>query len=74
MGCASFEIMGLTETQAETFKLGVSAACRKMTTDQILDLADHLHSVIRKRAAHNVASSRAAFDHSVAHQLEERSL
>ena len=49
MGRSSYQGAGLTEEQAKTFKLSISAACRKMTADQILDLADHLHTIIRKR-------------------------
>ncbi len=51
VGQSSYKSAGLTQHQAKTFKLSVSAACRMMTADQILDLADHLHSIIRKRGA-----------------------
>ena len=51
MGQFSHQGVGLRETQFKTFKLSVSAACRKMTGDQILDLADQLHEIIRKRGA-----------------------
>ncbi len=51
MGQSSSQGFGLTQVQLKTFKLSVSAACRMMTADQILDLADHLHAIIRKRGA-----------------------
>ncbi len=41
----------LTSAQVKTFKLSVSAACRKMSADQILDIADQLHDIIRKRSS-----------------------
>ena len=43
--------LGLSQTQANIFKLNVSAACRRMTAAQILELADHLHAIIRKRSS-----------------------
>ena len=59
MGQSSCLELGLSQSQADVFKLSVSAACRRMTPDQILDLADHLHEIIRSRssrhACHNVA-------------------
>lgn len=55
MGRLSYEGLGLTFSQAETFKLSVSAACRRMTAEQILDLADFLHDIIRKRAVRTLA-------------------
>ena len=51
---------GLNRDQAVTIKLSVSAACRRMTTDQILDLADHLHDIIRQRTVRTAALSAAA--------------
>ena len=42
--------VGLSQTQANIFKLSVSAACRRMTAAQILELADYLHAIIRKRS------------------------
>jgi hypothetical protein len=51
----------LTSRQVETVKLSISAACRRMTADQILDLADHLHAVIRERAVCGVEGEGRAF-------------
>ena len=39
--------LGLSPSQLQIFKLSVSCACRKMTANQILDVADHLHEIIR---------------------------
>ena len=62
MGQSSYNGSGLTQLQAKTFKLSVSAACRKMTADQILDLADHLHMIIRRRGAGCGSAEVAAYD------------
>ena len=51
MGQSSSEVAGLSQVQFKTFKMSVSAACRRMTADQILDVADHLHAMIRRRSA-----------------------
>ena len=62
MGQSSYYGSGLTPGQVKTFKLSVSAACRKMTADQILDMADHLHAIIRKRGACCASVEVAAYD------------
>ena len=54
--------VGLTQAQAKTFKLSVSAACRRMTADQILDIADQLHALIRKRGACCASTEVAVYD------------
>ena len=51
----------LTEDQVNTFKLSVSAACRRMSSDQILDIADLLHEIIRKRGACCVSREVASY-------------
>ena len=51
MGQSSHFGVGLSTSQAKSFRLTVSAACRRMTADQILDLADHLHDIMRKRSS-----------------------
>ena len=62
MGQSSYQGVGLTQHQASTFKLSVSAACRMMTADQILDLADYLHTIIRKRGACCGSTEVATYD------------
>ena len=62
MGQACHCSQGLTRSQADTVKLSVSAACRKMSADQILDLADHLHDIIRKRGERYGADELAVYD------------
>ena len=48
---SSSDVAGLSQDQFKTFITYVSAACRRMTADQILDVADHLHAMIRRRSA-----------------------
>ena len=43
--------LGLSPSQLQIFKLSVSCACRRMTANQILDVADQLHDIIRKRSS-----------------------
>jgi hypothetical protein len=62
MGQLSYLGAGFAENQLNNFKLSVSAACRKMTDDQILDLADQLHDIIRKRGACCMSHRHATFD------------
>ena len=66
MGQSSCTGSGLTQAQLKTFKLSVSAACRQMTADQILDIADHLHALIRKRGACCGSTDVAVYDSAAA--------
>ena len=56
--------LGLSQGQLNIFKLCVSYACRKMTANQILELADHLHDLIRKRSAGAGSLNAAIYDRS----------
>ena len=62
MGQSSYTGSCLTQGQVNTFKLSVSAACRRMSADQILDIADHLHAIIRKRGACCGSAEVATYD------------
>ena len=62
MGQSSYSGSGLTQAQLKTFKLSVSAACRRMTADQILEIADQLHALIRKRGACCSSTEIAVYD------------
>ncbi len=62
MGQYSCNGSGLTHSQVKTLKLSVSAACRMMTADQILDIADHLHAIIRRRETCFGSAEVAAYD------------
>ncbi len=53
---------GLSPNQLQVFKLSVSCACRRMTANQILDVADHLHDVIRKRSSVGGSLNAAVYD------------
>ena len=62
VGHIAYQGVGLTDGQVKTFKLSVSAACRKMTADQILDTADLLHEIIRKRSPCCSTAKPSAYD------------
>ena len=62
VGQSSYHGPGLTQHQVKTFKLSESAACRIMTAGQILDLADHLHTIIRRRGACCTTLDVATYD------------
>jgi hypothetical protein len=70
MGQPSFSGPGLTPAQIKTFKLSVSAACRKMTADQILDIADQLHVLIRRRSAFWGSTEVAVYERSATDGLQ----
>ena len=74
MGQSSCQGSGLTPSQVKVFKLSVSAACRKMTADQVLDLADQLHEIIRKRGACCKFADVSAKDSAYADLAPEREL
>ena len=54
--------LGLSQSQLNIFKLSVSQACRRMTAKQILDVADHLHDIIRSRSATAGSLNAAIYD------------
>ncbi len=64
MGQSCRPDFSLTQGQIKLFKLSVSAACRKMTADQILEIADQLHDIIRRRGGSCGTVDVAAYDHS----------
>lgn len=49
MGSIDPEDRELADTEMEALIAGVRAATRRLSRDQILDLADLLHEVIRER-------------------------
>ena len=74
MGQSSRTGSGLTQAQLKTFKLSVSAACRQMTADQILDIADQLHALIRKRGACCSSKDVAVYDGAAAGHVRSEEL
>ena len=45
----------------EQLKVYLEAACRRMSTEEVLDLADHLHELIRERRTHRRTGHARAF-------------
>jgi hypothetical protein len=46
---------------SERLRLYVEAACQRMSTEEVLDLADHLHDLIRERRSRGMAKRARAF-------------
>ncbi len=57
--CSFRPIEGLSAS--ERLKLYVEAACRRMSTEEVLDLADHLHELIRERRRRDVGKRARGF-------------